>query len=238
MDKELLNTAFQEWQSFVDGLQDESEQRGLVSLDNAISANTLHYLASIEDSTRFDQAVNKLPNSYLYQEELIPTIYRYYQQRDLYELAHNYVVNAEKQYAETGAAVPAIIQPLIDASESVQQLKRYRISLERIRSLPPSKIPLITPEIINDQRVIGMFILNEIIQATKVMVEKIEAVRTIPHEDRFNDLLLAILRLRFPLWGWNIIDQLRTGTAAGGKNAGEVDVTIQGGGNTIPLLEA
>jgi hypothetical protein len=238
MDKELLNTAYQEWQSFVDSLQDESNQRGLVSLDNAISANTLHYLASIEDATRFDQAVNKLPNSYLHQEELVPTIYRYYQKRGLQELAHDYIVKTVKHYVENGSPIPTTIQPFIDDSESVLQLNRYQISLERIRNLPFSKIPFVTPEGINNQREIGMFLLNEIIQAANVMIEKIEGVRTITHEDRFNDLLLAILRLRFPVWGWSIIDQSRSGTAAGGKNAGEVDIAVQSGGNTISLIEA
>jgi hypothetical protein len=238
MHNQLLNKAFQEWQIFLDGLEEESKQRELIPLENAISANTIHYLASVDDSARFDKIVSKLPNSYLYQEELVPTIYQYYKKRKLHELAHDYIFHTANYYVENGFTIPTSIQSLIDDSESDVQLKRYRISLERVRNLSPSRIPHVTPEIINDQRVIGMFLLNEIIQATKVMVEKIQGIATNTHENRFNDLLLAILRLRFSIWGWSIEDQPRSGTAPGGKDAGEIDITVKGAGNTITLIEA
>ena len=70
------------------------------------------------------------------------------------------------------------------------------------------------------------------------MLEKIEGVRQINHENLFNDLLLAILRLRFPVWGWEIVDQARVGTSPGGKDAGEADFLIQASGYNIALWEA
>ena len=71
-------------------------------------------------------------------------------------------------------------------------------------TLKPKNISLVTPENINDQRNLNEFILYEIIQATRVLLDKIQSIQQIRDEDRFNDLLLAILRLRFPIWGWSI----------------------------------
>lgn len=99
-------------------------------------------------------------------------------------------------------------------------------------------MPLITPDIVNDKRALSEFILNEIVQASKVLVDKIHGIKKNPDEDRFNDLLLAILRLRFQVWAWSIHDQARTGSSPTGKSAGETDITIQAGNVTIALLEA
>jgi len=70
------------------------------------------------------------------------------------------------------------------------------------------------------------------------MLEKREAIKQVTHENRFNDFLLAILRMRLPIWGWSIQDQSRLGTSPSGKDAGETDLVIQAGGNTIALYEA
>jgi len=71
-----------------------------------------------------------------------------------------------------------------------------------------------------------------------VLLDKIHAIKQISHEDRFNDLLLAILRLRFPIWGWTILDQPRIGSSPTGVNAGEADILVQAGGQNIAFIEA
>lgn len=232
-----LKQANQDWENFVANLSDE-EKKGLIDLMEPIGSNNLYYYVAIKDTQRFDQTINKLSNRYLYDEELIPTVYRFYSERDLHEVAFNYIKKAEKHLIESGITISKSIQNIITSSESSYLLKSLKSSLEIIGTLIPKNLPLITPEIINDKRELNEFILSEIIQASKVMLEKIQGIKTIPHEDRYNDLVLATLRLRFAIWGWSIHDQPRIGSSPTGKNAGEADIIIQVRSITIALFEA
>lgn len=238
MNLTLLNQANQDWENFAYNLSDE-EKKGLSEFSEAASSNSLHYLAATKDVLRFDQTVNKLSRRYLYDDELIPTVYSFYVERDLHELAFDYLRKAEEYFSENGSNIPQVIQTILDNSESVQLLAKYKISLDRIRGLSPTNIPKITPETINDKRQLNKFILGEIIQSLRIIREKIEALRQVTHENRFNDFLQAILRLRLPIWGWSIQDQPRLGTSTGGADAGNADLVIQsGGGTNIALIEA
>ena len=238
MNLTLLNQATQDWENFADNLSDE-EKKGLSEFSEAASSNSLHYLAASKDVLRFDQTVNKLSRRYLYDDELIPTVYNFYVERDLHELAFDYLRKAEEYFSENGSNIPQVIQTILDNSESVQLLSKYKISLDRIRGLSPTSIPKITPETINDKRQLNKFILSEIIQSLRIIREKIEALRQVTHENRLNDFLQAILRFRFPIWGWSIPDQPRLGTSTGGADAGNADLVVQsGGGTNIALIEA
>ena len=234
----LLNQANQEWENFVSNLTDE-EKKGLSELGEQIDSNNLYIFAALADTVRFDQTVNKLSKRYLFDEEIIPTVYKFYVDRDLHELAFDYLRKAEEYFSENGNNIPQVIQAILDNSESVQLLAKYKISLDGITGISPKNLPKITPEAINDKRQLNKFILGEIIQSLRIIIEKIEALRQVTHENRFNDFLQAILRFRFPIWGWSIHDQPRLGTSTGGADAGNADLVVQSrGGTNIALIEA
>jgi hypothetical protein len=154
-------------------------------------------------------------------------------------MAFEYIQNASDYLTNNGIVIPVNIQSTLNNAESVQLLEKYKISLERIRNLTPSKIPSITPDAINNKRNLNAFILNELIQSLKIISEKREALRQVTHENRYNDFLQAILRFRFPIWGWSIPDQPRLGTSTGGADAGNADLVVQsGGGANFALIEA
>lgn len=238
MNLNILNQANQDWKNFIDNLSDE-EKRGLPEMAEPIASNNIHYFAATKDAIRFDQSINQLSKRYLYDEEIISTVYRFYIERDLHELAFDYIQEANNYLNDNGITISQNVQDILNNAESVQLLQKYKISLERIRNLAPSKIPFITPDVINDKRELNKFILNELIQSLRIVLEKKEALRQITHENRYNDFLQAILRFRFPIWGWSIHDQPRVGTSAGGADAGNADLVIQsGGGINIALIEA
>lgn len=238
MNIDLLNQANQNWKNFVGNLTDE-EKKGLSELSEPIASNSLHYFAAMKDAVKFDQTINTLSSKYLYDEEIIPTVYKFYIERDLHESAFDYIQNAKDYLTNNGVIIPVNIQNILNNAESVQLLQKYKISLERIRNLTPSKIPSITPDTINDKRDLNKFILNELIQSLRIIREKREALRQVTHENRYNDFLQAILRFRFPVWGWSIPDQPRLGTSTGGADAGNADLVVQsGGGTNFALIEA
>lgn len=239
MNLELLNQANQNWENFVNSLSDE-EKKGLSELNESLAINQLYYFAANHDAKRFDQSINLLSKSFLYDIEVMPTIYKFYIERDLQELAYEYIQNAKDYLVKNGIKnIPNNIKTILDNAESIQLLQKYKISFERIRNLSPFKIPSITPETINDKRDLNTFILNEIIQSLRIISDKREALRQVTHENRYNDFLQAILRFRFPFWGWSIHDQPRTGTSTGGADAGNADLIVQsGGGDNLALIEA
>jgi len=238
MNLTLLNQANQDWESFVGNLSDD-EKKGLSEFLEPAASNQLHYLAATKNEIRFDQTVNMLSKRYLYDEEMIPTIYNFYVERDLHELAFDYLIKAEAYLNENRNFVPEKVQSMLDSSETVKLLQKYKISLDRIRGLSPASIPKITPDAINDQRQLNKFILSEIVQALRIVREKIEALRQVTNENRFNDFLQSILRFRMPIWGWSVHDQSRLGTSRGDADAGNADLVIQsGGGTNIAIIEA
>ncbi len=101
----------------------------------------------------------------------------------------------------------------------------------------PEQIPPILPQILNGNIELKDFILEEILQGLKVMRKKIKAVESINSENKYNDVLQSILKLRLPLWGWDIIDQDRAGSSQKKKEAGEIDLTIKAI-NDLTLIEA
>jgi len=238
MDLNLLNQTRQNWENFLNTLVDD-QKKALGSLSQQIAANDIHYYAAVSDYAKFDQAFNKLSDNYRYDEELIPTIYQVYLDRDLNELAFEYLMSSQTYLEKAGVTIAANIKLLYDYAEDVNLLKKYKITLDRIRNILPANIAKITPEIINDKRDLNKFILFELIQALLILDDKRAAIKQITHENRFNDFLQAILKLRLPIWGWSIHDQPRIGSSATGKDAGSADILFQsGGGRNIALVEA
>lgn len=236
-DNILLNQAYQEWSEFINSLNEE-ERKSTESLIEPVAMNNLHFYAALKDYTNFDLTFNRLSAKYLYDEELIPTIFHCFLERGLHELAFDYLPKSALFYKENGLLEPKIIKSLKDKYPDEPTIKSLKLILGNLPSQRVTDIPRILPNRINGETNLNNFILNEIIKASRVMVEKIEAIRDIKGENRYNDLLLAILRLRLPIWGWAIQDQPRTGTSAMGKDAGLADHFIQAGGDNIALFEA
>ena len=238
MDRALLTEAFHEWNNFEDNLN-EDERKGFdVLLLEPVETNKLHYYFVSKDYTNFDLTLNRLSPKYLYDEEVISTIFNCFLKRHLYELAFDYLNKSEKYYKNNALTKPDIIRKLRDEYPDEQTIQKIKLILGNLPSQRVTDIPRILPSNINGYLNLNEFILYEVIQAIKVMMDKIESVREIQTENRYNDLLLAILRLRLPLWGWIILDQPRAGKSPGGKDAGEVDHLINASGNNIALFES
>lgn len=237
MNQILLNQANQEWENFVSNLTDE-ERKGLSELGEPIASNNLYFFAASNDTVRFDQTVNKLSKRYLFDEEIIPTVYKFYVERDLHELAFDYIKRAKEYLTKSGTPISNVVQTIIDTSITSEVLESIKKSLVNISSIRAKDLPLTTPDNVNDKRNLSEFILYEFVEASKILIEKIHGVKRIPHENRYNHLFLAILRLRFQIWDWSIHEEAPIGSSPSKKSAGESDLTIQARNKTIALLEA
>ncbi|MFD1604778.1 hypothetical protein ACFSJW_15315 [Flavobacterium artemisiae] len=237
MDIKLLHQAREAWNNTL-GLLSEEEKEALGEFRDQILMTDLHHLDFKKDAIEFTAIVRQLSKSSLYNQEIIPVIYNYYTDGDHHEMAYEYIRNAEKHLNIIKETILPKIRLLINDAFSAKLEGSLQNSFSNILSLPPDVLVRIVPGILNDKRVLSEFILNEFIQAARILKEKIDGLSEIKSEDKYNDLLLALLRLRLPVWGWEISDQARTGKSPTKKAAGEVDLTIKAGGNTIALFEA
>lgn len=236
-DKMLLKQTNKDWEDFEASLQDD-DARSIAGYREGIAANKLHYYAVTNNTEMFSHTINLLTSRYLYDEDLLPTIYKYYNLQGLHQLAHNFILKARDYYSRNGNEIPVSIQNLIDEAPNDYLLSQYKMGMNGIRSLPFDTIPKIIPEILNGKKKLDDFILTELICASRVMLDKIQGIKQITHENRYNDLLLACLRLRLPFYGWVIQDQNRKGSSVTEKDAGEADLVIEAAGQTIALIEA
>lgn len=72
MNLALIKEANDEWNSFVASLTNE-EKVALAELEEPIASNQLFYLSITKDWIRFDQTINRLSKSFLYNQEIVPT---------------------------------------------------------------------------------------------------------------------------------------------------------------------
>jgi len=235
----LLKNAFQEWNAFINDEKLFADyKKHLLLLNEPITAVDLLYYSRINDVAGFDRSINKLSKKYRYNEEVILTVYKYYIGRDLYEVAALYINNVKEYFAENGNTLPKNINKIINDIELPENISRCKNTLNLLRNFTPTTIPKVVPHILNGKTKLNEFILTELVQSLRIVCEKKEAIKQITHEDRYNDYIQAILRFRFPVWGWSISDQPRLGTSSGGKDAGRADLHVQSGSNSIALIEA
>ncbi|MFB9080590.1 hypothetical protein ACFFLS_20870 [Flavobacterium procerum] len=237
MNIQSLNNANKEWEDFLKSLSDE-EKSALQKIDEQISSTNIYHFVANKDASRFDQTLNTLSNPYKFNQELIPVIYNYYLERELHEMAFGYSVAAKNYLIENGEVIKPEVEKIMNEATHDKTLTSIKLSLNNLKSLIPQDLAKVTPDNVNNKRNLSEFVLHEIIEAGKIMLEKIDAIRNIPHEDKYNDLLIATLRLRFQIWGWSCHDQGRSGKSASGKGSGETDVMFQSNGSNIALCEA
>jgi len=237
MDIELLNKVNKEWEDFVKSLSNEEKSLLPKINEQLLSTNIYHFIAN-KDAAKFDQALDVISNPYKFSQELIPFIYNYYLERELHEMSFSYSVAAKNYLLDSGEEIKPEVEKIINEATHDKTLISIKQSLINIKSLIPEDLAKVTPDNVNNKRVLSEFVLHELVEAGKIMLGKIKGIQHIPHENRYNDLIVAALRLRFQIWGWTCHDQARSGKSASGKDAGEVDVMIQASGSDIALFEA
>lgn len=237
MNIQSLNKANKEWEDFLKSLSVE-EKSALQKIDEQISSTNIYHFVANKDASRFDHTLNTISNPYKFNQELIPIIYNYYLERELHEMAFGYSVAAKNYLVDNGEEIKPEVEKIIGEATHDKTLLSIKQSLINLKSLIPEDLAKVTPDNVNNKRILSEFVLHELIEAGKIMLEKIKGIQHIPHENRYNDLIIAALRLRFQIWGWSCHDQGRSGKSASGKDAGEMDVMFQASGTNIALCEA
>lgn len=229
--------AYQELRAFIAKLSAEELKRESKSIQLA-EVTALHYYALIKDYNQFDIAVSTAEKKYLYSDEILPLVYETYIERKLHVVALDHLKKAKAFYKELEEDLPAKILEIDKRAPDEETIKTLKGMMESLSSQSPFNIPKIIPDAINDQNNLDDFILNEIVKASREMLLKIKAVSQITHENKYNDLLISLLRLRLPIWGWEILDETRVQSSNTKKDSGHADFLIKCSGDSIALWEA
>jgi hypothetical protein len=229
------SSAKEEWDEFKKTSKPGEQLAPYAALEQ--SMDLLHYIWSGDD-TSFDHAINRLPASHLYQHFMIVPIYRRYEARRMYDTGYSFLCAAIQYLEDNEVGAGRDLIQLKNGAVTEQVKGKIRENMVCLRSLPAKDIPEVLPAILNGKRELYEFLLGEILNGLTVMRQKIVAVESIIKENHYNDVFLATLRLKFPLFGWEIVDQQRTGQSVKKRDAGEADIIVKAGGNDIAMLEA
>ncbi len=228
--------ALDNWKKFVSRLS-ENSLKSLSIIEEAVEHNNLHYHISNDNFPQFENSISKLTKRFLYDEEILSKVFEYYLKLQMEELALTYIKEAEMFFVEAGKTFPPELKEAIDGSEKTD-VQKVKASLEKLLGLKPSNVIAALPSIHNGETDLNTFILIEVVQGLKNLIDKKTSIKTLGKENQLNDMLQVTIKPRLTFWGWNISDQSRTGKSPTGKDAGETDFVIESGGNKIAVIEA
>jgi hypothetical protein len=234
IDRDEVFTAWHEWEKFKEIIGDDANK--IAEQNNELIAlYTLPYYILTKNEGRFDSEITSIPDDLLYESsKLTKLIYDFYVERNLDSFAFRFLNKADKYFKKRGITVPAIINELLVNPDN-PVLTALAESFKSIVTSNYRNIPLITPQSINGKRELSLFILNELIKATKQLQDRIKAIGI---EDNYTDLIQSILTMRFPFYGWYTSEQAHRGKSESGNRSGETDLIVKANDEDIALIEA
>jgi hypothetical protein len=229
--------AFEAWQKYLSDNKEKSNETK--SLQSIVSLTSIHYYLSIGHYPEVDRFLFEEPEEYRYDEDIAQFIFDMYNQRDLPYKGIEYLRKGFDFHKNNSDKIPEVFERLLATIDTTEEVAALKSAFLEIRDLPPEKIIHTIPQSLNGQITLDLFILHELINAGKIVLTKYKALDKIEYEDKYNDLLQSTLRLRLPIWGWDIPEQERTGSSnSKGLDLGSSDFKIKTVGTDIALVEA
>lgn len=233
-----IKYAHEQWELFLFGLTEE-EKEEIDNYTEPARALDLFSLYAAKQYDEFDFVIAGLSPQFRFDEKLITLVLNCYQERGMSDKAFNYIVEAEAYHSASGTKGLTIdfaaLKKMFTNEKFLDSIKQGFVN---IWSLDAEQVPPVVPPRHNKMDDLHGFIRLEIIEAMKQMVKRIVAIESIDFENKYNDLLMAVLKLRLPIFGFEIVDQGRSGKSSEGKEAGETDFTLTSAGKDIALVEA
>ncbi len=237
-DSESLFQVKTEWDQFIDGASSDVKKEMTLIQKNIEYTSLFHYCNS-KDYYNIDILVQKLPEILKYDEDIVPYLFESYRERDLSVTASAYLRSLESYYSKINEPVPEVVNNLRETINDEKLIGDLKSAYNEIYALGYKDLPKIIPRALNGKSNLPEFIFDELVSAGLILLEKIKSIDQITWENKYNDLLLACLRLRFAVWNWSITDQPRAGESkSGGGDLGSLDFLISSPKNSIALIEA
>ena len=146
---------------------------------------------------------------------------------------------AENYHKSSDGTTPHFIEELRELVDDAGDIEMLRATYNAIFSKLPSTLIRILPQKLNGEIEMGRFLAKEVALAADKVLDKIQSLKEIRLEDKYNDMIQMALDSRLGVFGWIVKDQSRGGLSESGLGLGERDIVIQSGNHdTFMVCEA
>lgn len=141
--------------------------------------------------------------------------------------------SAKGYHDPTDTSVVTFIQDLEEKLGNRDTIIELRNQYARIFRNTPRRLVRILPDTFNEKEDLHEFLVQEIIRACSKLLIKINSINQISNEDKYNDLVEALLDARLNFLGWHVGEQSRGGFPGGDKLTGKA----QPGERDLPVFD-
>lgn len=239
--------AVNEWNEVFEKLDSDRKRYFETKYGSEFHMLMVRYALATDSHRDFDVHFYQLSSEHQYHESLIIPVVNYLRKRKPLE-AVRYIDKGYAFYDSLSVAIPPVLENLYNARGDEERAADMKTALEGLTSLSTQALPLAIPNrISHSKKRTDEFLLGQIIEAIKLLAEKVQSIEYVihPEEDNYTDILASILNFRLGIWGW------KTGPAHSGysatkstgksprKKPGRLDIAIHDvGGTMIGLIEA
>lgn len=198
----------------------------LDNVKDSVWTNKLTAYYHLNDKAEFDKLFLSISFPYQMKEDMVELRIWMYLKNQQREEAKKALFRAANYHKDSSGRIPKFIRKLKNKLDDETDLKFLQNSFNEIFASQPKTLIQIFPERLNSENKLGSFITKEVALACSRMLDKINTVRDISLEDKYNDLVQLALDARMTQWGWQVKDQARGGFSGSLKkyNPGERDI--------------
>ncbi|MGO2293853.1 MAG: hypothetical protein ACTH5N_00230 [Psychroflexus halocasei] len=236
-DNTLFEEALDEWKTMEMSLPESYVE----PIKDKIWTNQLTAYYHLENKHEFDKLYLSIPFPYNMKEDIVELRIGILLKFQLREEAKKVLFRATEYHKDSDAKIPKFVRKLKTKLDDKTDIKFLQNNFNEIFAAAPRTLIQIFPDRLNAENSLGNFITKEVALASSKMLDKINAIREVGHEDKYNDLIQLALEARMAQWGWLIQGQDRGGFSENKDkyNPGERDIMIcDGNGEPLIVCEA
>src|SRR5690554_3425061 len=222
--KVLFEEALDEWKQMEPSLPETY----LENIKDSVWTNKLTVYYHLNNKIEFDKLYLSIPFLYQMKEDMVELKIGILLKNHLRQDAKKVLFNAINYHKDSAGRIPKFIRRLKNKLADEIDIKFLQNNFNEIFASQPKTLIQIFPDRLNAENKLGSFITKEMALASSKMLDKINSVRDVGLEDKYNDLVQLALEARVAQWGWQVKDQTRGGFSANKKkyNPGERDIIV------------
>ncbi|MFD2871974.1 hypothetical protein ACFS5N_05810 [Mucilaginibacter ximonensis] len=227
--KALTQEALTQWKDFEGRSADKKKWP---DIQENVWYDLLHAAELLNDHDAFDNTYAEVDAETKMRPDFLSIRLGELLKRKMQYTAEELLADAKKYHVLADGNYPDFINELERIANNPETIDFLMLQYDRIFRLAPEELIQVIPPAVNSGRDLPTFLLNELAQAAKDMLDLVNVLPNIDYEDKFTDLILLSLNGRLVNYKWYAAN-LRGGysdTEDGQKNAkpnpGEIDLGI------------
>lgn len=220
----LFEEALDEWMQMKPSLPESY----IENIKDNVWTNQLTAYYHLDDKTEFDKLYLSIPFPYQMKEGMVELKIGMLLKNQLREDAKKVLFRVTSYHKDSAGRIPKFIRKLKDKLDDETDIKFLQNNFNEIYASQPKTLIQIFPDRLNTENRLGSFITKEVALSSSKMLDKINSIRDVGLEDKYNDVVQLALDARISQWGWQVKDQSRGGFSANQNKytPGERDIIV------------